>query len=142
MALTNPPLYSKTIFTAIPVTTGAKTSDTNVTGAVAAFTVPSDGSVKFRRVRKVTVKPLAQVTTATRQKVYVAKSAATSVLGLLRDRLQATMAAFNENISTPEIDFNYGDADYVDLQPGDVFYVASGVALTAGFQWEIQAEDY
>jgi hypothetical protein len=142
MALTNPPKYPKAAKSFLAVTTGAKTNDTNTTGAVALFTVPNDNSVAFYRLKRLTVKPLAQVTTATRQKVYMAKQATSTVLGLLRDLLQATMASFSENIATDEKSFAFGSSDYIDFEPGDICYVASGVALAGGFQWAGQVEVY
>lgn len=136
-----PPIYPKSTRTEFPVTTGAKTSDTNVTGAVEAFTVPNDGTVKFYRLRKASVKPLGTCG-ATRQKIYGAKAASATLLGLIRDRLQNPVNTFNETTKSDEVNFDYGANDYVDFQPGDKCFVGSGVALAAGFQWTLTVEVY
>lgn len=124
-APTNPPLYPKLVDSFIVTSSVAKTSDVNVTAGIPAYTAPS--TCKFARVRKLTAKPLATPSAATRLKAYIAKAAALTVLGIVRDRLLTT-AAVSEAVATSEIDFNYGAAEWVYLAPSDVFYVAQGVA--------------
>lgn len=135
MPVTATPVFAQAQRTAMAVCTAAKTTMTDAANAVLLVTAGANGSL----VTALTAIPRATVT-ATQLQLYVSNDGGTT-LHLNRTML---MPAYTLTQTTANVGVDFGCSDYSPLRlgPNDRLYVAIGVALAGGIEFNAAIQDF
>lgn len=136
MAKTLDPFYSTAVANIAARATAAKTTMTDATNAVLAFTAGAEGGI----VNSLNVRALGTVSTDTVCYAFTSPDGGTT----LHLKGAAKIPAATVSASVPPVPVSLGptfDAPW-ELAPNEKLYVATGVALTAGFEFEGSAEQF
>lgn len=132
--------YPQALNTAFAVCTAAKTTENDLTNAVLLYTSPTNGSI----ITKLTAIPRGTGSasfSATRCKVYVCKSSASTVPYPIAYRLIPAQS-ITESTAFFHMDFGASEAAPIKLAPGDLVYVAIGVAYANGVAFCAEIEEF
>ena len=140
MAVKDTPVYAQKARTAFAICTVAKTTYSDITGAVLLATAGADGMV----LRGLRARPRANVT-ATQLQLYLTKNGDTSNASpVLIDTVLGWSGGYtlSQVSQIPAADFGYSSAAPRKLEAGDKLFVAIGVALAGGIVFEAEVEDF
>lgn len=136
MAKTLDPFFSTAVKNIAARATAAKTTMTDSTNAVLAYTAGNEGSV----INSLKVRALGTVSTDTVCYAFTSSDGGTT----LHLKGAVKIVAATVSASVPPVTGDLGptfDAPW-ELSANEKLYVAIGVALTAGFEFEGSAEDF
>lgn len=135
MAYSNEAVYSQSIVTFAAKATAAKTTMTDSTNAVLAYTAPTEGAV----ITRLRARPLG--TTASATVLYAFTSTDSGTTLAMKDVAFSSAADTVSTTDAPAtIDFGVSAEDPIYLAGSERLYVAASVALAAGWQFEGHGE--